>query len=519
MHENPPQPNLSALSALSRRRLLQASSTIPFWSLDVFAQGAGATGILRVAAPHNPSTLDPMTGRSGPDHAYLYALFDTLVEWDPVALTPLPGLAESWTYPDARTLVLKLRQGVKFHDGEAFDAEAVKSNLDWGRSNERSAVKIDLASIDAVEVRGSHEIALKLKNPDQALPLVFSDRAGMMRSPKAVREKGADHDRSPVGTGALKFVSWADKDQVVMTRNPAYWKPDKAKLEGVVFKIIPEPQTALRSVVAGDNDFTYYVPPQQRVVAERSGKLVVDVGPSLQLGLLYFNYGKGPLKDVRVRRAINHAIDRTVYMKATAGGLGEAADMALPKPHWAYAPELANHYKFDPERAKALLKEAGLADGVDIHLIAWNDQLSVQRTEVLIEMLKKANIRLKVSTGSGVETAGQFFGKQEGDMHLSAWTGRPDPSLTYELLFAEGSYFNAGRGATPGMAEALAAAKAGASLDARKAAFVNVQRLAVDNALSCPLMFDVQMVVYAKRVKGFRNNLIGKPKLEGVSLA
>ena len=504
---------------LSRRHLMKASATVPFWSLDVFAQAAGRSGILRVAAPHNPSTLDPMTGRSGPDHVYLYALFDTLLEWDYNALTPKPGLAESWSFSDANTLILKLRRGVKFHDGEAFDAEAVKANLEWGQSNEKSAVKVDLSSIESILVRSSHEIALKLKRSDRALPLILTDRAGMMRSPKAVREKGVAHDRSPVGTGAYKFVSWADKDQVVLTANPDYWKPDAAKLEGIVFKVIAEPQTALRSVVAGDNDLTYYVPPQQRAVAQRSNNLAINIGPSLQVGMLYFNYARGPLKDVRVRQAINHAIDRALYIKATAGGLGEVADMALPKSHWAYAPELANFYKYDPDRAKALLKEAGFPDGVEIHLIAWSDQVSVQRTEVLIEMFKKANIRLKLSTGGGVETAGQFFGKQEGDMHLSFWTGRPDPSLTYDLLFAEGSFFNAGRGATPGMAALLSEAQSGATQESRKTAFVKVQRAALENALFCPIMFDVQMVVHTNRLKGYQPNLIGKPKFEGVSLS
>lgn len=221
---------------LSRRHLMKASATVPFWSLDVFAQAAGRSGVLRVAAPHNPSTLDPMTGRSGPDHVYLYAMFDSLLEWDYTALTPKPGLAESWSFTDSNTLVLKLRRGIKFHDGEAFDAEAVKANLEWGQSNEKSAVKVDLSSIDSILVRGSHEISLKLKRSDRALPLILTDRAGMMRSPKAVREKGAAHDRSPVGTGAYKFVSWADKDQVVLTANPDYWKPDAAKLDGIVFK-------------------------------------------------------------------------------------------------------------------------------------------------------------------------------------------------------------------------------------------------------------------------------------------
>jgi peptide/nickel transport system substrate-binding protein len=138
---------------------------------------------------------------------------------------------------------------------------------------------------------------------------------------------------------------------------------------------------------------------------------------------------------------------------------------------------------------------------------------------VLIEMFKKANIRLKITTGSGVDTAGQFFGKQEGDMHLSFWTGRPDPSQTYNLLFAEGSFFNAGRGATPGLAPLLAEAQTGATLEARKASFEKVQRNVLENALFCPIMLDVQMVVHNKSVTGYRPNLIGKPKFEGVAFA
>lgn len=500
---------------LRRRLLLQAAAGAPFaWSLEALAQNAKG-GVLKVAAQNDASSLDPMTGRSGPDLVYLYALFDTLVNWDYDTLTPTPGLAESWTYTDPTTLVLKLRQGVKFHDGEPLDAEAVKANLDWGRSDERSNAKVDLASVTSVEVRGPYEVALKLNQPDRALPLIFSDRAGMMRSPKAFRA-GPAHDRAPVGAGAFKFVSWSDKDQIVMVRNPDYWNAQTVKLDGITFKIIGEPQTALRSVIAGENDFTFFVPPQQRQVAERAPKVAMSVGPSLQVGMLYFNYGRGPLTDVRVRKAINHAIDRGAYIKATAGGLGEVADMALPKAHWAYAPELANFYPHDPERAKALLREAGLADGVELHLIAWNDQVSRQRTEVLLEMFKKANIRIKLTTGSGVDTAGQFFGKQEGDMHLSFWTGRPDPSQTYSLLFAEGSFFNAGRGATPGLAPLLAEARTAATLDGRKAAFAKVQRNVLENALFGPIMLDTQLVVMNKNLQGYRPNLIGKPKFEGV---
>ena len=126
-------------------------------------------------------------------------------------------------------------------------------------------------------------------------------------------------------------------------------------------------------------------------------------------------------------------------------GLSEVATTVLPKAHWAYDPALANFYKYDPDKARALLAEAGHKDGLELHLIGYTDQRQQQRQEVLQEQLRKVGIKLRFSTFNLPEGSAAFFSKAEGNGLLSQWTGRPDPSLTFTLLYGKGSYFNSGR--------------------------------------------------------------------------
>ena len=144
-------------------------------------------GTLRISAPANPSSLDPATGGAGSDHAFLFTMYDTLTEWDFETLKPKPGLAESWSFTDPTTLVLNIRSGVTFHDGTPLDAEAVKFNLERNKSDPKSNIKADLASMASAEVTGPMQVTLKLNTPDAALPGILSDRAGMMVSPTALK--------------------------------------------------------------------------------------------------------------------------------------------------------------------------------------------------------------------------------------------------------------------------------------------------------------------------------------------
>lgn len=486
----------------------------------VLAKEAGGGGTLRVGANANPSSLDPATGGAGSDHVFLYPIFDTLIEWEYDSLKAKPGLAKSWKYTDPKTLVLTLQEGVKFHDGTAFDAEAVKINLDRNRSDKRSNIRTDLANVESVDVTGPLEVTLHLKEADSALPLILSDRAGMMMSPKAIKEFGDRTDRNPVGTGAMKFVSWADGAKLVLARNENYWKAGKPKLDGIEFHIIPDPATRLRAVMSGQADIAYQLEGHQLPIMQRMKSLQTFNDPTVYVYQLYVNSSRGALKDPRVRQALNYAIDRDAFVKATMGGAGEPAYMNLPKSHWAYSPE-ARLYDYNPDKAKQLLAEAGYPNGLTLDLRGYNDQASVQKQEFLLNQLAKVGVRGRFQNGTIAEASAAFFGTEKaGDLLLSAWTGRPDPSLTYALLFAEKSYFNSGRVAPPaGYMDAVVASRNSDDIDARKAALAKAQRLAMENALVIPLAFRNDIVAVSKKVQGYQSNLLGKPKFENVTLA
>jgi len=485
-----------------------------------FAQGAPKKGgTLKVSANANPSSLDPQTGGSGSDHSFLYPIHDTLVDFEPATLKAVPGLAESWSNPDPKTLLLNIRAGVAFHDGTPLDAAAVKFNLDRARTDPRSNIKGDLVTVESVEVTGPQQVAIKLKQPDSALLLILSDRAGMMGSPKAMQELAKDYDRKPVGAGPMKFVSWNDNEKVVYARNDNYWKTGQPYLEGLEMQVIPEINTALRAVVSNQNDFVYFLSPQQKPLVDRAKNLTAVSGPTLYCVILFLNFARAPLDDVRVRRALNYAIDRESFAKATMAGLSEVATTVLPKAHWAYDPVLADFYKYDPDKARALLAEAGHKDGLELHLIGYTDQRQQQRQEVLQEQLRKVGIKLRFSTFNIPEGSAAFFAKAEGNGLLSQWTGRPDPSLTFTLLYGKGSYFNSGRAeASPEITSALAASRASPDIEDRKKAFSVLQRHVLEQALSVPLLFQFELDAHNVKVKGFKPNLLGKPRFDCVWL-
>jgi peptide/nickel transport system permease protein/peptide/nickel transport system substrate-binding protein len=315
----------------------------------------------------------------------------------------------------------------------------------------------------------------------------------------------------------MKFVEYRQKERSTYVRNETYWKPNRPYLDGMQYTMITDSQTALRSVMAGENDFIYALTPQQLDTAKQSG-MKGAISPALASQIIYFNWGRGPLADLRVRQAVNFGIDCAAFNKVINKGKFEIADEMLPKEHWAYDKGLAGWHPYNPGKAKQLLKEAGMADGVELAIYAQADQLSQQRVEVLSEQLKKAGIRLKVTTGQIPELAKSFFADKQGDALLAGWTGRPDPSLTYALMFGKSSFFNPGGQETPGLEDALAETRATSDLEARKQAFAKVQKIVIDHALWAPIVFLEQVVAYNPKIRGYRPTLLGKPRFDDVSI-
>ncbi len=233
----------------------------------------------------------------------------------------------------------------------------------------------------------------------------------------------------------------------------------------------------------------------------------------------FLNYAKPPLDDVRIRRALNYAIDRDELNNVIAAGLGQSSCAVLPKEHWACDPSTIHYYPHDPEKARALLKEAGHPDGIDIESWGWPDQISMQRQELIISQLAKAGIRLKLTPVAPQQAMQNFMLEKKGAMLLSPAGGFPDPSQFYEALFGKTALRNAGKIEPPGFRELLDATMAAPDQEARKQAFYKLQRFVVEQALQLPQFIGPGVSVMSPKVRSFVHGLLITPKFTEVWLA
>ena len=502
---------------LSRRHALALLGATAASTASVPRARAAEGNILSVVMPSGPASLDPLTGGQDTEIKFLTPMFDTLIGWDPASLTAVPMLADSWSFPDPRTLRITLRQGVRFHDGTPLDAQAVKAHLDRGAHDPSSAVRADLLSVDSVEAPSPTQVVLHLKYPDAALPLILSDRAGMVCSPTAVAT-GSAFRRNPVGAGPWAFSRWVENEVVSVRRSPVYWG-QKVKLDGIDMKIISDPNTAARSVMTGENDFAHRLFPQQKMIADRAKRTQQVNAPTMAAYQVVFNLSRPALQDMRVRQAINLAVDRDAFNKISQLGLGSPATTLLPRGYWAHDDSLEGFYPHDPAKARQLLSDAGHAGGVDLQLYGYIDQASQQRSELLIEQLREVGIRVQLVAGLNADINPRFFIKGEGDICLTLWSGRPDPAQTFQVMYAKDGFINPGHVAPPQeVQQALLDVRATADPAQRKAAFSRLERLVLENALSVSLFFAPEIDILQPRVDGYVPNVLGRPRFNDVSL-
>ncbi|MDF1855883.1 ABC transporter substrate-binding protein [Pseudooceanicola sp.] len=485
-------------------------------ALPAHAQAKG--GILRFAHYANPSSLDPHTSRTSTDSNVLWNIYDTLIR--PTAdLGPAPGLAESWEWEDEKTLVLNLRKGVKFQDGTDFDAAAVVHNIDFAKHDPRTRVSNLLETVREAEARDSHTAVLHLFTPDVALLMALTERVGMMASPTARKERGEDHDRHPAGAGMFKVDAWNEASDVELSAFADYWDKENQYLDGMVVSIIADTSTGVRSVLSGQNNFMHQVPTLQVKQLQNQPDLELYVGPQLYFHKLYFNLSEkrgGPLMDKRVRQAINYAVNKDAFNQVICSGLGEIANMCVPEGSPGYDAEAASRYSYDPEKAKALLAEAGYADGCDLVFCFYANPPGQQRMEVVSSMLTAVGFNLTFKSGS-VPQMGKDWNDGAGDVFMSAWTGRPDPALSMNLLYHKTSYYVKGD-AEPSkeFTAMLEATRSTVDPAEREEVMRKTARMERELAMELPLVFQPQIVLHRPNVKGWRPNIIGKPRFNGV---
>jgi peptide/nickel transport system substrate-binding protein len=414
---------------LSRRQLLKltALASLAPGASPAFAQAPKKGGTLRVGFYVEAATMDPHLSGSKVDRQVYHNIFEPIVTLDS-KLGIKPGLAESWTQPDAKTLVFKLRRGVKFHDGSDFDAEAAKFNFNRMKTEPKSVRKNELANVESVDVVDSHTIKLNLRRPDAALLATLTDRAGMMMSPKAIQERGGELERNArgAGTGPFEFVEWVKDSHLVIKRNDSYWnKQGGPYLDRVRYRPIPDDTVKLQSLQSGEIDVMDYVQPRD-VAAVKADKnvVVVDV-PSLADFAYQLNHTRPPFNVKALRQAVAYSLDLEQIVKGVWLNVGVPANGPIPPTSWAYDRSIP-FIKRDLAKVKAKLAEGGKPGGFEFTVITNNLPINIQEAEVMQAQLAEAGITMKIRLvdSSTLISSGNA---KNFEMISYQWSGRPDP--------------------------------------------------------------------------------------------
>ncbi|TDL31487.1 ABC transporter substrate-binding protein [Jeotgalibacillus sp. S-D1] len=326
--------------------------------------------------------LDPITVTDGESFKVTKNIFETLVEFGREDTEINPGLAAEWEIAeDGLTYTFKLQEGVTFHDGEPLNAEAVVYNFDrWAQGTEDKFYYYKSMFggfgddeghvIESVTATDDMTVEFKLKRPQAPFLKNLAMSPFGIGSPKAIDEMGDEgFNETPVGTGPFKFVEWKRNERIVIEKYEDYWQEGLPKLNQVIFRSIPENSARLNALTSGEIDLADGVNPSDSTQIEDNAELQLFERPSMNVGYLGLTTTREPFDDPKVRQAMNYAIDRQAIVDAFFEGRAEVAKNPMPSVIAGYNDDIEG-YEYDPEKAKELLKEAGLEDGFEMDLWA-----------------------------------------------------------------------------------------------------------------------------------------------------
>jgi len=415
------------------QRLLFASALALVAGLGLAQAQTGIT----VALQLEPPNLDPTSGAAGAIDSVVYAnVFEGLTRFASDG-SVIPGLAESWTISDdGRTYTFKLHAGVKFHDGSAMDGEDVKFSLDRARAADSSNAQKGLfAGITDVSVPDPLTVAVTLAQPDGSFLFNMAWGDAVIVAPESI----ADIATHPVGTGAFKFVDWVQGDRVDLARNPDYWGTPAA-LETATFKFISDPTAAFAAVMAEDVDaFVGFPAPENLPQFAADSRFQVLVGSTEGETILAMNNKLAPFDNKLVREAVAHAIDRQAIIDGAMFGYGTPIGTHFAPHNPAYV-DLTALSAYDPEKARALLAEAGLPDGFTTTLKLPPPSYARRGGEIIAAQLAAVGITAEITNLEWAQWLEEVFKGKDFGLTIVSHTepmdigiyARPDYYFQYD---------------------------------------------------------------------------------------
>jgi peptide/nickel transport system substrate-binding protein len=382
---------------------------------------------LSFALTTDPKSLDPRSIGGDYNFTILAYITERLCEYDMTQGKFVPVLATSWTRPDKLTWRFKLRQGVSFHNGEPFNAEAVKFTIDSIKDPAKAWSNASwVGDISAVKIVDDYTVDLITENPSRSMLANLGYL--FILPPKATTELGDRFGVQPIGTGKFVLEKYYPNERIVMKRNDNYWG-QKPKLEKVTAKILPESATRLAALETGEVALIPNLSPDSIARMKANPKLSVVVGDPARIMHIAFILGRKPFDNHKVREAFNYAVDRQAIVDTVMMGLAKVADAQL---YHASSPGFNPNlkaYNYDPQKAKKLLAEAGYPDGITVTFGSPNGRYLRDRMvcEAIVGQMAEAGITVKLEALEWGTFWSRAVTNHEFDMFFLGWISPASP--------------------------------------------------------------------------------------------
>lgn len=486
------------------------------------ASAAAAQSTLRIGLAEDPDILDPTLARTYVGRIVFASICDKLFDIDE-NVKIVPQLATSYEVsPDGKEVLIKLRAGVLFHDGEKLDAEAAKFSIERHLTMQGSFRRGEISPIASVEVVDPLAIKLKLKAPFAPLIAALTDRAGMMVSPKSAKELGAQFGTKPVCAGPYKFVERVAQRHIIVEKFKDYWNKANVHIDRIVYQPIEDSTVRLANLRSGSLDMIERVLATDIATVKRDPKLRLAAITELGYQGITMNVGNGPRsktpfgQDARVRRAFELAIDRQAIVQVVFNGEFIPGNQWVAPSHPMYQSSLPVP-KRDVAAAKKLLAEAGVKTPYTIELMVPNNPETRQVSEVVQSMVKEAGFEVKIKV---TEFATSLKTAESGDydLYLIGWSGRTDPDGNlYSFASCKGA-LNYGRFCDPAIDKLLDQSRQATDPAARKKVFEQIAMKTIKEGSILYIYHRKMFFPHSAKLQGFKAMPDGLIRVVGLKL-
>jgi peptide/nickel transport system substrate-binding protein len=479
-------------------------------------------GTLTIVRPTDPVSLDPNLETTAPGAWVYFNMLEGLLTLD-AKMQIQPSLATSYEVMSPTRVRFKLRPNVKFHDGTPLNAAAVKFTYDRALKGTPPARWASLAgSLSGAEVVDDLTVDIVTREPYGPVLRTLAMYCMGIVSPTAVGKLGADFSRAPVGTGPFKFVEWKTNTHVIIERFPGYWG-DKALLDRVIFKVVPEEGARMIALQTGDADMVLFPSPAQLPALRKDPKFTVHETTGIRVVFAGLHAGAPPLDDVRVRQALLHAVDRKAILdNIMEGSAGPAMGVLAPGVFGYKDMQLDRLYPFDRAKAKALLAQAGFTPGADGVMQKGGQRLSLswltargrypkdgEITEAIQAMFKEVGVEAKVQVLEWAAVFQQVRGTPlNHHMFTLGWvTSNADADYSLYALFhskqAPPAGWNTSRYVNPRVDTLVEQARRSLNQSEREKLYFEVQDILAKEMVWIPVYTTKEIVATRAAVKGF----------------